>query len=162
MTTMKITTADHEAAFVQSALDSLHRDHKLAEAIALTFGKCESAADVIDLIFPLITKKRRVDYVLMYSIVSNPRTLLQFLRAADSRLSQAAAWAPASVDASLRAAAAAANLGWDRAQRVLKCCVLFSDSPLEIVASIAFLGRHETASRLRSAAHNVELSHLVN
>jgi len=159
---MKITTVDLEAAFVKSALDSLHRDCKLGEAISLAYGKCESTDDVIDLIFPLITKTRRVDYILMYSIERNPRTLLQFLRLIEARLTRNDSWTVASVEASLRSVADSSGLGWDRAQRLLKCCILFSDSPLEIVESIAFLGKHETSSRLRSAAKNVELSHLIN
>ncbi|KAG8149348.1 hypothetical protein [Burkholderia catarinensis] len=159
---MQITTVDLEAAFVQSALDALHRDCKLGEAISLAYGKCESTAGVIDLIFPLITKKLRIDYILMYSIESNPRTLLQFLRLIESRLTQNDSWSVSSVEASLRSAADSTSVGWDRAQRLLKCCILFSDSPLEIVESITFLGKHETSLRLRSAAKNVELSHLIN
>lgn len=159
---MKTITVDLEAEFVKSALDSLHRDCKLGEAISLAYGKCESIDDVIDLIFPLITKTRRVDYILMYSIERNPRTLLQFLRLIEARLTRNDSWTVASVEASLRSVADASGLGWDRAQRLLKCCILFSDSPLGIVESIAFLGRHETSSRLRSAARNVELSHLIN
>ena len=159
---MKTITVDLEAEFVKSALDSLHRDCKLGEAISLAYGKCESTDDVIDLIFPLITKTRRVDYILMYSIERNPHTLLQFLRLIEARLTRNDSWTVASVEASLRSVADSSGLGWDRAQRLLKCCILFSDSPLEIVESIAFLGKHETSSRLRSAAKNVELSHLIN
>ena len=159
---MKTITVDLEAEFVKSALDSLHRDCKLGEAISLAYGKCESTDDVIDLIFPLITKTRRVDYILMYSIERNPRILLQFLRLIEARLTRNDSWTVASVEASLRSVADSSGLGWDRAQRLLKCCILFSDSPLEIVESIAFLGKHETSSRLRSAARNVELSHLIN
>jgi len=159
---MKTITVDLEAEFVKSALDSLHRDCKLGEAISLAYGKCESTDDVIDLIFPLITKTRRVDYILMYSIERNPHTLLQFLRLIEARLTRNDSWTVASVEASLRSVADSSGLGWDRAQRLLKCCILFSDSPLEIVESIAFLGKHETSSRLRSAARNVELSHLIN
>ncbi|KVC88995.1 hypothetical protein WJ95_01985 [Burkholderia ubonensis] len=159
---MQITTVDLEAEFVQSVLDSLHRDGKLGEAISLAYGKCESPAGVMDLIFPLITKKLRIDYVLLCSIESNPRTLLQFLRLAEARLAQNDSWTVASVDASLRSVADALNLGWDHAQRLLKCCILFSDSPLEIVESIACLGKPETSFRLRSAAKNIELSHLIN
>ena len=85
---MQTTTVDLEAAFVQAALDALHRDCKLGDAISLAYGKCESTAGVIDLIFPLITKKLRIDYILMYSIESNPRTLLQFLRQVESRLAR--------------------------------------------------------------------------
>ena len=159
---MKTITVDLEAEFVKSALDSLHRDCKLGEAISLAYGKCESTDDVIDLIFPLITKTRRVDYILMYSIERNPHTLLQFLRLIEARLTRNDSWTVASVEASLRSVADSSGLGWDRAQRLLKCCILFSDSPLEIVESITFLGKHETSSRLRSAARNVELSHLIN
>ncbi|MBN3834968.1 hypothetical protein [Burkholderia sp. Ac-20344] len=159
---MQITTVDLEAAFVQAALDTLHRDCKLGEAISLAYGKCESTAGVIDLIFPLITKKLRIDYLLMYSIESNPRSLVHFLQLIESRLTRADSWTAASVDAALRSVADSTGVGWARAQRLLKCCILFSDSPLEIVESITFLGKHETSSRLRSAASNVELSHLIN
>ena len=159
---MQITTVDHEAAFVQAALDALHRDRKLGEAISLAYGKCESTAGVIDLIFPLITKKLRIDYILMYSIESNPRTLLKFLRLTESQLIRNDSWSAASVEAALQGVADSTDVGWDRAQRLLKCCILFSDSPLEIVESITFLGRHEASSRLRSAAHTIELSNLVN
>ncbi|WP_175969131.1 hypothetical protein [Burkholderia sp. BCC0322] len=163
LTLMQITPVDPEAAFVQAALNALHRDCKLGDAISLAYGKCESAAGVIDLIFPLITKKVRIDYILMYSIESNPRTLLQFLRQVDARLTGNENWTAASVEAALRSVADSTDgVGWDRAQRLLKCCILFSDSPLEIVKSITFLGKHETSSRLRSAARNVELSHLIN
>ncbi|HEM7879795.1 hypothetical protein JQC70_08235 [Burkholderia contaminans] len=163
MNIMQLTTVDLEAAFVQAALDALHRDCKLGDAISLAYGKCESTAGVIDLIFPLITKKLRIDYILMYSIESNPRTLLQFLRQTESGLARSENWTAASVEAALRSVADSPDgVGWERAQRLLKCCILFSDSPLGIVESITFLGKPETSSRLRSAASNVELSHLIN
>ena len=151
---MQLTTVDLEAAFVQAALDALHRDCKLGDAISLAYGKCESTAGVIDLIFPLITKKLRIDYILMYSIESNSR---------ESGLARSENWTAASVEAALRSVADSPDgVGWERAQRLLKCCILFSDSPLGIVESITFLGKPETSSRLRSAASNVELSHLIN
>ncbi|MCX4165226.1 MULTISPECIES: hypothetical protein [Paraburkholderia] len=159
---MEMTTVDVKEEFVQSVLDSLHRDRRLGEAISLAHGKCESAAGVIDLIFPLITQRLRIDYILMLSIENNPRVLLQFLRLVESRLVQNDSWTVASVEASLRSAVGSLNLGWDRAQRLLKCCILFSDSPLEIVRSIMCLGKQETSLRLRSAAENIELSHLIS
>ncbi len=159
---MPITAVDLEAEFVQSVLDALHRDRKLSEVVALAYGKCASTANVIDLIFPLLTRTVQIDYILMLSIENNPHVLLQFLRLIEARLVQNDSWTVLSVGASLRSVASALHVDWEHAQRLLKCCILFADSPLPIIASIVCLGKHETSVRLRSAAQNIELSHLIN
>jgi hypothetical protein len=156
------TTLDLETAFVQATLDALQRDCKLGDAIALAYGKCEAPAGVIDLIFPLLTRKLRIDYVLMCSLEPSPRTLLRLLRLCEARLAQLDTWTSASIEAAAQGVAEALNLDRERVQRLLKCCILFSDSPLDLVDSIAFLGRPDTLSRLSAAASNIELSHLIN
>lgn len=147
--------------FVRSVLDSLWREHDFEGLLMLAQGKCEANASAIDLVFPLITRQLTFNFPLMLGLNDDYRRVSAALRAAQAKLAGLEDWSVGHISQGLHEAADHVGVPGDAALRWFKYCILFKDSPLDLVPCIRYLGAAEAGRRLISAADAIDAAHMV-
>jgi hypothetical protein len=152
---------DTEQDFVNAVKTSLQLDFKFDELIALAYKKAKPDASVMNLIYPLISREIRFDHLLIGSIHPDHRVVTGFFDTANTALRQLDTWVREPIQQTVENLPLMINGNLEQTSRMLKCCVLFSDSSLDLYASMELLGRDETCRRLREMAAQIYLGNLV-
>jgi hypothetical protein len=130
------------------------------QAIALA---CEAGLDcteVLDVLYPLVTKKG-IPFPaqnLLYAACSDPRKTVAFLTALHIALVELDEWELGNIQREVNRVAESLGIPMDVAVQVCRACVLFGHSPLDSFSSMAAIGQDAACRRCLDAANLLALS----
>jgi len=148
--------------FVDDVLRHFYETLKLNDAIACAGGVTSDPRLVIDLIYPLITRRARPDLRHLYVAITDHLLLANVLDVVSARLRLLQIWTAESIHQVLLDAAITHKANLNQVCTVVSICILFEPSPLDPVKSMVLLGQEESCKRCENVAETIRLAHLVS
>lgn len=130
------------------------------QTIALACEAGLDCTDVLDVLYPLVTKKG-IPFPAqnqLYVACSDPRKTLAFLKALHAALVELDTWDAGRIDGVVNSVAESHKISMEAAVQVCKACVLFGNSPLDSFSSMEAIGQEATCRRCMDAANLLTLS----
>jgi hypothetical protein len=148
--------------FVDDVLRHFSDNLKLNDAIACAGGVTSDPRAVIDLIYPLMTRRARPDLRHLYVAVADHRLLAGILDTVSAHLLLLQTWTVDAIRHVLTNAAAIEKANLEQVRTIVSICILFEPSPLDPVTSMMLLGKAESCKRCENVAEMIRLAHRVS
>jgi hypothetical protein len=148
--------------FVDDVLGHFFDNLKLNDAIACAADVTSDPRGVIDLIYPLMTRRTQPDLRHLYAAIADYRLLTSVLEFVSAGLSRLQSWTPVSIHQVLVESANTCEANFNKVRAVVSICILFGPSPLDLVRSMHLLGQEESWKRCENVAEMIRSAHRVS
>ena len=135
---------------------------KLNDAIACAGDVTSDPRGVIDLIYPLVTRRAQPNLRHLYVAITDHRLLANVLDFVSAGFHRLRIWTPESIHQVLVDAANTYEANLNTVCTVVSVCILFGPSPLDLVKSMVLLGQEESWKRCENVAEAICLAHRVS
>ncbi|CAE6968451.1 hypothetical protein [Paraburkholderia domus] len=148
---------EHEQ-FVDHVLEHLCHRMKLGEAILCAADITSDPEEVIDLIYPLVTRHIQPEVRYLHAAISDHRLLMNILEYTSAGFGGVQEWTPERIKQVFIDAATTRATSFDLVRAAVTVCILFKPSPLDLIKSMAMLGQEECCRRCKTVTKMVTLA----